>query len=42
MINRDHMEFHGAPGLKAIVEAADLPMFREVPYEVIDRFGVDT
>jgi len=41
VINRDNMEFHGRPGLKAIVEAAGLPMFSEVPYEVIDRFGVD-
>jgi deoxyadenosine/deoxycytidine kinase len=42
VINRDNMEFHGRPGLRAIVEAAGLPMFREVPYEVIDQFGVDT
>jgi deoxyadenosine/deoxycytidine kinase len=41
VINRDNMEFHGRQGLKAIVEAAHLPMFREVPYETIDRFGVD-
>ena len=38
VINRDNMEFHGRPGLRAIVEAAGLPMFREVEYEVIDRF----
>jgi nicotinamide riboside kinase len=41
VINRDNMEFHGRPGLKAIVEAAGLPMFGEIPYETIDRFGVD-
>jgi deoxyadenosine/deoxycytidine kinase len=41
VINRDNMEFHGRPGLKAIVEAAGLPMFREISYDVIDRFGVD-
>ena len=39
LINRDNMEFHGREGLKAIIEAAGLPMFREVPYTVIDRFG---
>ena len=41
VINRDNMEFHGRGGLKAIVEAARLPMFNEVPYEVMERFGVD-
>ncbi len=41
VVNRDNMEFHGRQGLKAIIEAAGLPMFREVPYELIDRFGVD-
>jgi deoxyadenosine/deoxycytidine kinase len=41
VINRDNMEFHGRQGLKAIIEAAGLPMFREVPYESIDRFGID-
>jgi deoxyadenosine/deoxycytidine kinase len=41
VINRDNMEFHGRRGLKAIIEAAGLPMFREVPYETMTRFGVD-
>jgi deoxyadenosine/deoxycytidine kinase len=41
VINRDNMEFHGRLGLKAIIEAAGLPMFREVRYEAIERFGVD-
>jgi GTPase SAR1 family protein len=41
VINRDNMEFHGRLGLKAIIEAAGLPMFREVRYETIDRFRVD-
>ena len=41
VINRDNMEFHGRPGLKAIIEAAGLPMFHEVPYETLDRFGID-
>jgi deoxyadenosine/deoxycytidine kinase len=39
VINRDNMEFHGREGLKAIIEAAGLPMFREVLYEDMDRFG---
>ena len=39
VVNRDNMEFHGRLGLKAIVEAAGLPMFREVPYARIDRYG---
>ena len=38
VINRDNMEFHGRRGLKAIIEAAGLPMFREISYEVMDRF----
>jgi hypothetical protein len=42
VINRDNMEFHSRKGLKAIVEAAGLPMFREVPYEVMTQFGIDT
>jgi len=41
LINRDNMEFHGREGLKAIIEAARLPMFREIPYEIMTRFGVD-
>jgi deoxyadenosine/deoxycytidine kinase len=41
VISRDNMEFHGRLGLKAIIEAAGLPMFREVRYETIERFGVD-
>jgi deoxyadenosine/deoxycytidine kinase len=41
VINRDNMEFHGRHGLKAIIEAAGLPMFREVPYESIDSFGLE-
>ena len=39
LINRDNMEFHGRQGLKAIIEAAGLPMFREITYEAMDRFG---
>jgi deoxyadenosine/deoxycytidine kinase len=39
VINRDNIEFHGRPGLKAIIAAGGLPMFREVPYTVIDRYA---
>jgi deoxyadenosine/deoxycytidine kinase len=39
VINRDNMEFHQRHGLKAIVKAAGLPMFREIPYETIERAG---
>jgi deoxyadenosine/deoxycytidine kinase len=38
VINRDNMEFHGRPGLKAIIEAAGLPMFREIPYTLMERY----
>ena len=40
VINRDHMEFHERAGLVAIVKAAELPMFREIPYEKLDRYDV--
>lgn len=39
VINRDNMEFHQRAGLKAVVEAAGLPMFPEIPYTTVDRFG---
>ena len=39
VINRDNMEFHQRAGLKAIIKAAGLPMFRETAYEAMDRFG---
>jgi deoxyadenosine/deoxycytidine kinase len=41
VINRDNMEFHQRDGLKAIVRAAGIPMFSEIPYEAMDRFGGD-
>jgi deoxyadenosine/deoxycytidine kinase len=41
VISRDNMEFHGREGLKAIIEAAGLPMFREIPYQTVSRFGID-
>jgi len=40
LINRDNMEFHTREGLIAVIEAAGLPMFHEVPYEAMNRFGV--
>ncbi len=38
VIDRDGMEFHDRAGLQAIVAAADLPAFTEVPYERVERF----
>jgi deoxyadenosine/deoxycytidine kinase len=32
VINRDGMEFHQRSGLLQIIDAAGLPMFREIPY----------
>ena len=32
VINRDRMEFHERDGLKAIVAAADLPPYPDIPY----------
>jgi hypothetical protein len=32
VVNRDRMEFHSRDSLKAIVAAARLPMFPEIPY----------
>ena len=37
---RQHGVSRPRAGLKAIIDAAGLPMFREIPYEAIDRFGV--
>ncbi len=34
VVNRDGLEFHERPGLTHIIEAAGLPPFREIPYEV--------
>ena len=39
VVNRDNMEFHQRDGLEAIVKAAGIPMFREIPYDALDRFG---
>jgi hypothetical protein len=32
VIDRDHKEFHERDGLVAIITAAGLPMFTEIPY----------
>jgi hypothetical protein len=32
LIDRDHREFHHREGLLAIIDAAGLPPFNEVPY----------
>lgn len=39
VINRDQMEFHGRDGLKAIINAAGLPIFREILYEQLDSYS---
>ena len=39
VIDRDRMEFHERDGLKAIVDAADLPMFHEIQYEQVEGCG---
>jgi deoxyadenosine/deoxycytidine kinase len=36
VIDRDGIEFHERAGLMRIIEAARLPMFREVPYEQME------
>ncbi len=33
VVDRDGLEFHERAGLEAIIAAARLPMFREIPYE---------
>ena len=38
VIDRDHKEFHHRQGLLAIVEAAGLPPFREIPYRIMERY----
>ena len=35
VIDRDRMEFHDRDDLARIVQAAGLPMFREIPYEIL-------
>jgi deoxyadenosine/deoxycytidine kinase len=37
VIDRDHLEFHNRADLVHVVEAAGLPMFREVPYQELSR-----
>lgn len=38
VIDRDNKEFHHRDGLMAIVKAAGLPPFREIPYRVMERY----
>ena len=38
VIDRDSMEFHEPEGLRNVIAAAGLPMFRAVPYEKMDRY----
>jgi hypothetical protein len=38
VVDRDGKEFHERSGLNAIIDAAGLPPFPEVPYQSIDRF----
>jgi deoxyadenosine/deoxycytidine kinase len=38
VLNRDHREFHDREALVEVVRAAGLPPFRDIPYEVMDRY----
>ena len=38
VIDRDGKEFHERDGLGAIIEAAGLPSFTEIPYQDIARY----
>lgn len=38
VVDRDHREFHLRSGLAAIVAAAGLPPFKEIPYRVLERY----
>jgi len=40
VIDRDGMEFHERRGLEAIISAASLPRFQEIPYEQIDSYSL--
>ena len=39
VIDRDGMEFHERAGLEAIIEAAGLPRFQEIPYTQIESYS---
>jgi len=39
VIDRDNMEFHERDGLVHVVSVAGLPMFQDIPYETLDRYG---
>lgn len=36
VIDRDGIEFHERDGLLRVIEAAGLPMFREIPYRILE------
>ena len=38
VVNRDGLEFHERAGLLHVIQAAGLPMFREIPYRPMARF----
>ena len=38
VVDRDGMEFHEREGLEAIISAADLPRFQEIPYLQLESF----
>ena len=38
LVDRDGVEFHERQGLVDIIRAAGLPPFKEVPYDVVDRW----
>ncbi len=39
VIDRDSMEFHEPEGLRNVIAAASLPMFRAIPYQKLDRYA---
>ena len=39
VLDRDGIEFHERSGLEAIIEAAGLPRFREIPYMQIESYS---
>lgn len=39
VLDRDGIEFHERSGLEAIIEAAGLPGFREIPYRQIESYS---
>lgn len=39
VIDRDGLEFHERSGLEAIIKAAGLPRFQEIPYRQIEKYS---